>query len=183
MNKKKEYKSILKYERKLYCRSTFFLFLLDKFTYKEDIVIWKFIKKLRKCEFYLSLKDTSVFYNILYQIALRKKNRMSYKIGCQIDLTAFGKGLRIYHVGNIVVNGYSKIGENCKLHGSNCIGNSRDYNDCPEIGDNVRIGVGAKIFGKIKIANNITIAAGAVVTKSFLEEGITIAGNPAQKIG
>lgn len=44
------------------------------------------------------------------------------------------------------------------------------------------IGVGAKVIGKVRIANNIKIAAGAVVVTSFDEEGITIGGIPARKL-
>ncbi len=35
----------------------------------------------------------------------------------------------------------------------------------------------------VTIGNNNIVGAGSVVTKSFLEEGIIIAGNPARKIG
>lgn len=35
----------------------------------------------------------------------------------------------------------------------------------------------------VELANNIIVAAGSVVTKSFTEEGIIIGGNPARKIG
>lgn len=42
------------------------------------------------------------------------------------------------------------------------------------------IGPGAKIFGKIKIADGIKIGANAVVNKSFLSAGKTIVGVPAK---
>ena len=44
------------------------------------------------------------------------------------------------------------------------------------------IGVGVVIIGDVEIADNIVIGANAVVNKSFLEPGITIAGVPARKI-
>lgn len=44
------------------------------------------------------------------------------------------------------------------------------------------IGAGAKIIGAVKIADNIKVAAGAVVVKSFTEPGITIGGIPAHKL-
>ena len=44
------------------------------------------------------------------------------------------------------------------------------------------MGFGAVIIGKIKIADGIKIGANSVVTKSFLEPNITIAGVPAKKI-
>jgi serine O-acetyltransferase len=75
------------------------------------------------------------------------------------------------------------VGENCQLHGSNCIGNDGYALDkCPVIGNNVDIGVGAKILGNITIADNIVIGAGAVVVHSFTEPGITIGGIPARKL-
>ena len=49
-------------------------------------------------------------------------------------------------------------------------------------GDNVYIGPGAMLFGPIRIADDIAIGANAVVNRSFLEPGITIAGAPAMKI-
>ena len=52
----------------------------------------------------------------------------------------------------------------------------------PQIGDNVDIGVGAKIIGDVTIANGIKIGANAVVNKSFNEENITIVGCPARKV-
>ncbi len=36
----------------------------------------------------------------------------------------FEPGLVIYHSGNIVVNGFARVGEDCQLHGDNCIGNN-----------------------------------------------------------
>ena len=80
--------------------------------------------------------------------------------------------LTIYHAGNIVINGDVKAGKNCKLHGSNCIGNNGKEFKCPVLGDNVRLGVGAKVIGDVTIADNITIASGSVVVNSFLEPGI-----------
>lgn len=56
------------------------------------------------------------------------------------------------------------------------------YDGCPTIGDNVWIGPGAKIFGKIQIADECAIGANAVVNKSFLENGVSIAGVPARKV-
>lgn len=102
--------------------------------------------------------------------------------GGQIAAGTLGAGVVIYHINGIVFNGYSHIGTNCKLHGNNCIGNSRDVKDCPIIGNNVRLGVGAKVIGKVYIADDVTIAAGAVVTKSCFERGVTLAGIPARII-
>ena len=44
---------------------------------------------------------------------------------------------------------------------------------CPIIGDNVYIAPGAKLFGKIKIGNNVKIGANAVVYKD-IPDGATV---------
>ena len=54
------------------------------------------------------------------------------------------------------------------------IGSTGGNNCAATIGDNVFIGTGAKIIGAIRVADNISIGANSVVTKDFLEPGITI---------
>lgn len=49
----------------------------------------------------------------------------------------------------------------------------------PTIGDNCFIGPGAKLFGDIKIGDNVAIGANAVVNKDF-GDNVTIAGVPAK---
>lgn len=112
----------------------------------------------------------------------RKRNRQGLKLGIEIWPETFDEGLHIEHAGNIVVNGHARVGKNCILHGSNCVGNDGLSSRCPVLGDNVRLGVGAKVIGDITLADNIVIAAGAVVVHSFAEPGITIAGIPAKKV-
>jgi len=50
------------------------------------------------------------------------------------------------------------------------------------MGDNIFIGPCSSIIGDITIGSDIAIGANTVVTKSFEENGITIAGTPAKKI-
>ena len=97
------------------------------------------------------------------------------------DLWWNGKNIKLFH-GGIIINDNAIIGDNVKFHGHNCIGNNGKNNKAPKIGNNVDIGIGSVIIGNISIANNIIIGANSIVTKSFDEEGITILGNPAQKI-
>ena len=95
----------------------------------------------------------------------------------------FDAGLRINHYGLIVVNEHARIGKYCDIHQGVNIGMSGEHqDDVPVIGDNVWIGPGAKLFGKITIADECQIGANAVVNKSFDEKGITIAGVPARKV-
>ena len=68
------------------------------------------------------------------------------------------------------------------LKGNNCIGNDGINSAiAPVIGNGVYLGVGASVIGKVTIADNVWIAAGAVVVSSFTEPGIVIGGIPAKK--
>ena len=104
-------------------------------------------------------------------------------MGWDIPINTFGPGLKINHFGLIVVNQNAKIGAFCDIHqGVNIGQHGNNQFDVPTIGDNVWIGPGAKIFGKISIGSGIAIGANAVVNNDFEENNITIAGIPAKKI-
>lgn len=128
-------------------------------------------------------KSTFWLKKIITLLIKRKRNKLGILLGFHIPAGCFGEGLLIYHSGSIVVNDCAKIGKNCILHGENCIGNNGVTKDAPIIGDNCDIGIGAKIIGGVKLGNNIKIGANAVVTKSFEEDGIILAGVPAKIIG
>lgn len=142
--------------------------------------IWKYQKALRYTEYYSFQRGLKKLF--LYTLARRRKNRLGLKLGIEIAEKSFGEGLIIFHTGNIVVNGYSRIGKDCRLHGDNCIGNDGITEATPRIGDRVDIGVGAKIIGDVRIADDIVVGAGAVVNRSFLNPGMVIAGIPAREI-
>lgn len=109
-------------------------------------------------------------------------HKLSIKLGFSIPINVIGPGLSIAHYGTIVINRNTVIGKNLRIQEGVTIGATNGSSAAPTIGDNVFIGSGAKIIGNLTIANNIAVGAGSVVTKSFLEEGITIAGVPATKI-
>ena len=67
--------------------------------------------------------------------------------------------------------------------GANIGTNAGEEGQCPQLGNNIFIGPGAKLFGKIYIADGCAIGANAVVTKYFLEPNMIIAGVPAKVIG
>jgi serine O-acetyltransferase len=97
--------------------------------------------------------------------------------------TQVGKGFYIGHFGEIIINEDVKIGENCNISQGVTIGvGGRGENSgCPIIGDRVFIGPGAKIFGKIKIGNDVAIGANAVVTKDLPDNAVAV-GIPAKII-
>lgn len=143
--------------------------------------IHNFQKLLRKKEYYLNCKK-GIFNKILYQIIKLRFRKISLKLGFSIPENVFGPGLAIVHYGTIVVNRHSKIGKNCRIHACTNIGASGGSQKAPQIGDNVYIGPGAKIYGDITIGNNNAIGANATVFKSFEDTDVMIAGNPASVI-
>jgi len=94
-----------------------------------------------------------------------------------------GPGFFINHFGCIFIHSNVKIGKNCVISQEVTIGvKGAEPNDkAPQIGDNVRIGPGAKIMGPIKIGNNCIIGANAVVVKSFNRNSV-IGGIPGKVI-
>ena len=177
---KEELIKILKEEKKFYytsyCNNKKYIF--NRIITKDPLIVtYKYIKFLRKSEYYYNNNN-----KIMYAFYRYKKNKLGIKLGIEIWENNFDSNLKIYHCGNIVVNRGAKIGKNCKLHGDNCIGNNGITSGCPIIGDNVDIGVGAKIIGNIKIADDVVVGAGAIVNKSFLDNGAVICGVPAKRI-
>lgn len=144
-------------------------------------VIRKFFIYLRKAEFYGTRKS---FYSKLLSLWFtRKKNKLGISLGFYIPVYSTKPGITVWHNGTIVINGDARIGAGCIFHGNNCIGNNGKSLAAPIIGDNVELGVGASVIGGVEIANNVKIGAGAVVLSSCKEEGATLVGVPARKIG
>lgn len=146
-----------------------------------DFAIWRFQKSLRKAENYK--QNGRIWGKILYVVYHRRKNRIGRKLGFDIPEECFGQGLRIYHISPIVVNPTAKIGKDCIVVGNLCIGNVKGKPVAPHIGDCCMFGWGTTVIGDITIANNCSIAAGAVVIKSVLNDNETVGGIPAKRIG
>lgn len=74
-------------------------------------------------------------------------------------------GLYIAHAGGLVVAKGAVIGANCNLSHDVTIGIAGSGDRCgvPTIGDDVYIAPGAKVFGRIRIGDNVKIGANTVV--------------------
>ena len=176
-NTKRQLNEVLRIEKELYVPKGA---RTEAFIVSDNVWnIYKYVKLLRKTEFHYNNKQ-NFFHKFLYILCRRKKNILGRKLGIEMSENSFDVGLLIYHSGNIVVNGYARIGKNCKLHGSNCIGNNGLSIKAPIIGNNVRLGVGAKVIGDITIADDVIVAAGAVVIESCYIKGAVLAGVPAK---
>ena len=183
ITKKSDLKRILKLEKQNYFTGPFNkYYILDRFTQKSNIIIWKYQKLLRKEEYYWNNKK-NFFKLLMYLFISRKKQKLGIKLGFSIEPNVFDEGLIIYHYGSIVVNGLAKVGKNCKLHGNNCIGNKgSNIYDVPTISDNVDIGFGAVIIGKVFIEKNCIVGSQTLINHDVKEENSIIVGIPGRRI-
>ena len=82
----------------------------------------------------------------------------------------------------IYISKEAEIGKNCTIYhqvtiGFNDITTSKNYG-APIIGDNVYIGAGAKIIGKITIGNNVKIGANCVVAENIDDNSTVVMPHP-----
>lgn len=139
---------------------------------------FRFLFVKRKCEYWRN-KNKIIFavYRTIYQ---------RYKIKYMMDIPArvnIGRGLRIEHIGGIVINPEAQLGENITMLNGVLIGaqNRGPKRGFPVIGNYVWIGTNAIIVGKIHIGNNVLIAPGAYVNFDVPDNSIVL-GNPGKII-
>ncbi len=144
--------------------------------------IWQYEILLRKTEYYLNCKKGPFGKGVALWLHYRLRKKGRKLCGFHIPPNTFEEGLSIAHWGPIVVHPSARIGKNCRIHQCVTIGATNGQTKAAKIGDNVFIGPCSSVIGNIEIGNDIAIGANTVVTKSFLDDGITIAGTPAKKI-
>lgn len=140
---------------------------------------FKYTVLMRTCG-YLKLKPMMAFglYPLLKALLLRAR----YKYGIAIpEYTVVGPGLFINRFGGIYVNGDVVIGRNVNYTHGAMLGqlNRGPRAGNPTIGDRVLIASGAKVIGRIRIGDDCSIGANAVVTKDVPDKGV-VGGVPAK---
>jgi serine O-acetyltransferase len=93
------------------------------------------------------------------------------------DRAYLGTGILFLHTVGIVIGGDSHIGDRVLFLGGNTIGSNKT-GGFPRIGNDVVIGAGARILGKITIGDGAVIGANAVVLRD-VPPGASAAGVPA----
>jgi serine O-acetyltransferase len=93
-----------------------------------------------------------------------------------------GPGLYIGHSGMIIIHPEAVIGKNLSIGPGVIIGQKGlGEQGVPVIGDDVYVGTGAKILGRVTIGSRVRIGANAVVLED-IPEGATAIGVPARVI-
>lgn len=105
------------------------------------------------------------------------------RTGIQIPAsTKIGRGFRIVHFGNIVINPNAVIGCNFNISEGTLIGYSLGKNTgVPTIGNNVCMNANSIIVGGVTIGDNVLIAPGAFINFDVPANSVVI-GNPGKII-
>ena len=137
------------------------------------LVVYRFGRWRYSVRPVLLRKFFSLIYRILYKLI---QIVTGIEFPCEAEI---GRNFVIDHFGGIVVSGYARFGDNCRIRNGVVIGLQRVDQPCaPVIGNNVDIGAGAKLLGAITIGDNVLIGANAVVTESVPANSIAV-GVPA----
>jgi serine O-acetyltransferase len=118
-------------------------------------------------------KPFSLIYKLLYKLV---QILTGIELPCEVEL---GERFIIDHFGGIVISGYAKFGDDCRIRNGVVVGLKSVNEPCaPTIGNHVDIGAGAKVLGNIKIGNHVYIGANAVVICDVPDNSIAV-GVPA----
>lgn len=149
----------------------------------ESLPLLRFHYSLRHCEYYRNQKRLRILgtFKKHYWRFIYRHWQLKYEIF--IHPNQCGKGLRLLHPGFRYLSKNVKMGDGCTILPMVLFGHSAKWHEGNEIelGNHVDISTGVTILGPIHIGNNVTIGAGAVVTKN-IPDNVVIAGVPAKII-
>lgn len=120
---------------------------------------------------------TSLMAKLLYYL-IESKNNANIPLCTEFaDKPIFPHGIK-----GVLISEGAKIGSNVVIFhqvtiGSNTLTDSTKYG-APIIGDNVYIGCGAKIIGKVKVGNNVRIGANCVVCEDIPDNSTVVLPKP-----
>lgn len=115
----------------------------------------------------------SLIYKLLFKLV---QIVAGIELPCEVPI---GRNFVIEHSGGIVVSGFARFGDYCRIRNGVVIGLARiEEPAAPQIGNDVDIGTGAVLLGNIRIGNHVRIGANAVVLRDVPDYSIAV-GVPA----
>ncbi len=118
-------------------------------------------------------KPLSLVYHVLFKLV---QIVTGIELPCEAEV---GRNFVIDHFGGIVVSGFARFGDDCRIRNGVTVGLKRATDPCaPVIGNNVDIGAGAKVLGAIVVGDNVVIGANAVVVTDVPPNSLAL-GVPA----
>lgn len=159
--------------------------LLGFMTWNDNYRIQKLLTYLRYTEYYKN--NLTGVHKIMYMPGYIwnywNLRRMIVKTGIHVFTNTIGSGLQLMHPGFRRIDRFVSMGCNCTILPMVLFGRKNPDDTVSDIcvGDNCYISTGVTVLGPVKIGNNVTIGAGAVVTKDIPDNAI-VAGVPAKII-
>ena len=115
----------------------------------------------------------SLIYKVLFKFV---QIITGVELPCEVVI---GRNFVIDHFGGIVVSGYARFGDDCRIRNGVVVGlKNVDEPIAPVFGNNVDIGTWAKVLGSIRIGNDVIIGANAVVLVDVPDNSLAV-GVPA----
>lgn len=166
-------------------------------------ILKRIIPKTSKLYFKLSLINKIGLklwlINCLFQCIFRRHSKLNFNVNFTSTISESNIELNkdLTTLASFAISGGSyfqaingiKLGKNFLFApGVKIISANHDFNEHSKsikvppitIGDNVWLGANVIILPGVKIGNGCIVGAGSVVTKTFEEENLIIAGNPAK---
>lgn len=158
--------------------------LKDLILHNEKWYIHKYVVALRHVEYYKNVCGGGIKNKVLFLLWWYRYKHLGFKLRYTVYPNTCGPGLAIFHTGDFIhIKQSAKIGKNCTLRPGVVIG-EKHTREAPlpvMIGDNVDFGLGVRVFGSVRIGNNVSIGANAVVTHDIPDNAIA-GGIPAKII-
>lgn len=155
--------------------------LINLITWNDNYRIQQLLTYLRYTEYYQNKKGIPA--KLLYLWYTWNLRRMIVRTGIMVFPNTLGPGIQIMHPGFRRIDRFVRIGSNCTILPMVLFGRKHptDINSDIIIGNDCYISTGVTILGPVTIGNNVTIGAGAVVTKDIPDNAI-VGGVPARII-
>jgi serine O-acetyltransferase len=118
-------------------------------------------------------------FSLLYRVMFRRCRNV---YGIELPYTVpVGRGVVIEHQGGIVIHGACEIGDRCVIRQGCTLGirNMADVNAAPILENEVELGAGSVILGRVRIGANARVGANAVVLDDVPTCGLAV-GVPAR---
>lgn len=149
----------------------------------DQMKAFRLLKALRKLEYAKNvMRKRGFFGKVMYAMRQWHYHRFEIRYNISIGTNMVGYGFKLPHIvgGGIIIN-CNSMGNYCGANVGVVVGNNHEWNDRPVIGDHVGLTMGCKVYGGIKIGNNVIVAPNSVVIKD-VPDNCVVSGIPAKII-
>lgn len=148
----------------------------------ESLPTWSLIYALRLYEYYKNKEKLTLFDCICKHYWRFKMRHLQIKHNMYIEPNVVSLGIKLTHPGFRKIPSFCEIEDNCTILPMVLLGKKKPNTKGKIIiGKNCYIATGVTILAPVRIGNNVTIGAGAVVTKN-IPDNVTVVGVPAKII-